>query len=105
MKQQVMQVHPAYMGVPLVDYKKGKYDIYAKRYDDPSQYAKEQNEGIHFWMWFHADWYESVIFCKSHPTAEMKTVNWDYLEAIDLLVLWEVEDACMRMFLNHVIQL
>ena len=35
----------------------------------------------------------------------MKSIYWDYLEAIDLLVVREVEDKCMRMFLNHVIQL
>ena len=55
MKQQVRQAHPAYMGVRLVDNKEGKHNIYAKRYDDPSQCAKERNGGIHFWMWFHAD--------------------------------------------------
>jgi hypothetical protein len=82
-----------------VDYTKGKHDLYALRYDDPSEYAKEQQWDVCFWMNFHADWYASVILCKSHPTTEMKSINWDYLFEIDLSVVREVEDACRRM--NH----
>jgi hypothetical protein len=63
------------------------------RYDDPSEYAKEQQGDVRFWMNFHADWYASVILCKSHPTTKMKSINWDYLFEIDLPVVREVEDA------------
>jgi hypothetical protein len=76
-----------------VDYKKGKHDIYALRYDDPSEYAKEQQGDVRFWMNFHADWYSSVILCKSHPSTEMKSINWEYLFEIDLPVVREVQDA------------
>jgi hypothetical protein len=80
-------------GTCLVDYKKGKHDIYALRYDDPSEYAKEQQGDVRFWMNFHADWYSSVILCKSHPSTEMKSINWEYLFEIDLPVVREVQDA------------
>jgi hypothetical protein len=85
-----------------VDYKKGKHDIYALRYDDPSEYAKEQQGDVRFWMNFHADWYASVILCKSHPTTAMKSINWEYLFEIDLLVVREVQDACRRMHLTSI---
>jgi hypothetical protein len=75
---------------------KGKHDIYALRYDDPSEYAKEQQGDVQFWMNFHADWYALVILCKSHPTTEMKSINWEYLFEIDLPVVKEVQDACRR---------
>ena len=48
---------------------------------------------------------EVYIFGCGFMPIEMKSIYWDYLEAIDLLVVREVEDKCMRMFLNHVIQL
>jgi hypothetical protein len=60
-------------GTRPVDYKKGKHDIYALRYDDPSEYAKEQQGDVRFWMNFHADWYASVILCKSHPITDPST--------------------------------
>jgi hypothetical protein len=41
MKAPIRLTDPQYHGVRVVDYKKGKHDIYAKRYDDPSQYQKE----------------------------------------------------------------
>jgi hypothetical protein len=53
-------------------------------------------------MNFHADWYAFVILCKSHPTTEMKSINWDYLFEIDLPVVREVEDACRRMNLSSI---
>jgi hypothetical protein len=86
-----------YHGVHPVDYKKGKHGIYAKSYDDPYWYHKEQNGDIHFWLIFHANWYDSDILCKSHPTTEMKSINWNYLFEIDMLVVREVTDACRRM--------
>jgi hypothetical protein len=54
---------------------------------------KEQQGDVRSWMNFHADWYASVILCKSHPTTEMKSINWDYLFEFDLPVVREVEDA------------
>jgi hypothetical protein len=89
-------------GTRPVDYKKGKHDIYALRYDDPSEYAKERQGDVRFWMNFHADWYALVILCKSHPTTEMKSINWEYLFEIDLPVVREVQDACRRMYLTSI---
>jgi hypothetical protein len=86
-----------------VDYTKGKHDLYAKRYEDPSGFAKEQQGDILFWMNFHADWYASVILCKSHPTTEMKSINWDYLFEIDFPVVRKVEDACRKMYVFSII--
>jgi hypothetical protein len=77
-----------------VDYTKGKYDLYAKRFVDSSSFAKEQQGDVRFGMNFHAVWYASVILCKSHPTTEMKSINWDYLFKIDLPVVRKVEYAC-----------
>ena len=37
---------------------------------------KEWQGDFRFWMWFHADWYESVIMTKTHPTTEMKSIDW-----------------------------
>jgi hypothetical protein len=62
-------------GTCPVNYKKGKHDIYALRYDDPSEYGKERQGDVRFWMNFHADWCASVILCKSHPTTEMKSIK------------------------------
>jgi hypothetical protein len=85
-----------------VDYTKGKHDLYAKRYDNPSRYDKEQQGDVRFWMNFHADWYDSVILRKSNPTTEMKSIDWDYLGDIDLPVVREVEDACRRMNVSSI---
>jgi hypothetical protein len=68
-----------YNGVRPVDYTKGKRDIYAEWCDNPAEYIQEQQGDVHFWINFHADWYDSVILSKSHPTIEMKSINWDYL--------------------------
>jgi hypothetical protein len=81
---------------------KGKHDLYALRCDDPSGYGKEQQGDVRFWLNFHANWYASLMLCKSHPTAEMKSINWDYLFEIDLPVLREVEDACRRMNVSSI---
>jgi hypothetical protein len=85
-----------YNGTCPVDYTKGKHNLYALRYDDPSGHGKEQQGDVCFWLNFYADWYASVILCKSHPTIEIKSINWDYLFEIDLPVVRKVE-ACRRM--------
>jgi hypothetical protein len=53
-------------------------------------------------MNLNADWYASLILCKSHPTTEMKSINWEYLFEIDLPVVREVQDACRRMHLTSI---
>jgi hypothetical protein len=67
MQPPIRQTAPQYNGTHQVDYTKGKHDLYAKRYEDPSSFAKKQQGDVRFWMNFHADWYASVILCKSHP--------------------------------------
>jgi hypothetical protein len=102
MQPPIRQTAPQYNGTRQVDYTKGKHDLYVRRYEDPSSFAKGQQGDICFWMNFHADWYASMILCKSHPTTEMKSINWDYLFEIDLLVVREVEDACKRMNISSI---
>jgi hypothetical protein len=68
MQPPIRLIAAQFNGTRLVDYKKGKHDIYALRYDDPSEYGKEQQGDVRFWMNFHANWYASVILCKSNPT-------------------------------------
>jgi hypothetical protein len=63
MKPPIRGTAPQYNGTRPVDYTKGKHDLYALRYDDPSEYAKEQQGDVRFWMSFHVDWYASVILC------------------------------------------
>jgi hypothetical protein len=75
------------------------------RYDDPSEYAKDQQGDVRFWMNFYTDWYASVILCKSHPTIEIKSINWDCLFEIDFSVVREVEDACRRMNLSSIMSI
>jgi hypothetical protein len=41
MKPPIREIAPQYNGTRLVDYSKGKHDLYALRYDDPSEYGKE----------------------------------------------------------------
>jgi hypothetical protein len=53
-------------------------------------------------MNIHVDWYASMVLCKSHPTTEMKSINWDYLFEIDLPVVREVQDACRRTNLTSI---
>jgi hypothetical protein len=55
MQPPIRQTTPQYNGTCLVDCTKGKHDLYAKRYEDPSGFAKEQQGDIRFWMNFHAD--------------------------------------------------
>jgi hypothetical protein len=102
MQAPIRQTDPQYNGICPMDYTKGKHDLFAKRYDNPSGYAKEQQGDVRFWMNFHADWYASVILCKSHPTTEMKSINWNYLFEIVLLVVREVEDACRRINVSSI---
>jgi hypothetical protein len=72
MQAPIRQIGMQYNRVHPTDYTKGKHDLYALMYDDPSRYAKEQHGNVRFWMNFHADWYDSVILRKSHPTTKMK---------------------------------
>jgi hypothetical protein len=55
MNPPIRETAPQYNGTRPVDYTKGKHDLYALRYDDPSEYAKEQQGDVRFWMNFHAD--------------------------------------------------
>jgi hypothetical protein len=71
-------------------------------YDNLAEYTKEQQGDVRFWMNFHADSYDSVILRKSHPTTEMKSINWDHLLNIDMPVAEEVVDACNRMNLTSI---
>jgi hypothetical protein len=98
----IRQTDPEYNGICPLDYTKGKHDLYGKRYEDPSRFAKEQQWDVRFWMNFHADWYVSMILCKSHPTTEMKSIICDYLFEIYLPVVREVEDACERMHASSI---
>jgi hypothetical protein len=75
MQPPIRQTTPQYNRTRLVDYTKGKNDLYALKYDDPSEYGKEQQGDICFWMNFHANWYASVVLCKSHHTTKMKSIN------------------------------
>ena len=38
-------------------------------------------------MWFRADWYETVIMTKTHPTIEMKSMDWGHLNELDVQVV------------------
>jgi hypothetical protein len=103
MEAPIRQTDPLYNGIHPVDCTKGKHDLYAKRYDDPSRYNKEQQGDVHFLLNFYVDWYDSVILCKSHPTTEMKSINWDYLGNVDLPVVREVKDVCRRKNVSTII--
>jgi hypothetical protein len=41
MQPPIRQTAPQYNGTRPVDYTKGKHDLYARRYEDPSGFAKE----------------------------------------------------------------
>jgi len=53
-------------------------------------------------MWFYADWYETVIITKTHPTTEMKSINWTHLEDIDIPVVAEAISAYENMHLQPI---
>jgi hypothetical protein len=50
------------MGImKMVDYKSGTHNVYKERYSDPTQWQKEFDADIRFWLKFNVDLYESVI--------------------------------------------
>jgi hypothetical protein len=53
----------------------------------PLDMAKSNKGMFVYFLNFHADWYASTILCKSRPTTEMKSINWDYLFEINLPVV------------------
>jgi hypothetical protein len=63
MQPPIRLTNPQYNRTHPVDYTKGKHNLYALRYDDPSRYGKEKQGDVRFWLNFHADWYASVILC------------------------------------------
>jgi len=77
-----------------MNYMKGKHNFYNLRYDHPRDYPKEMLGNERFWLWFQADWYESVIMTKTHPTTEMKSIDWQHLDELDMPVTSEVISAC-----------
>ena len=66
---------------PRVDYKKsGDTDMRATRYGtDPRVCQRSFRGDQRFWLPFQADWYESVIMSMSHPTTEMRYIDWHHL--------------------------
>ena len=81
---------------------KRKHNFYNLRYDYPTSYDKEKQGNIHFWMWFHAKWYETVIIDKTHPTTKMKSINWTHLDELDMAVVNEAISACERRNLQSI---
>ena len=69
------------------NYCKGKHKFENLRFDNYHKYDKEQQGDFRFWMWFHADWFETVIMTKAHPTIEMESMDWTHLIELDLLVV------------------
>ena len=55
-----------------------------------------------FWLWFQADCYETVIMTKTHPTTEMKSINWTHLDDLDMPVVHQVVSVCDRMNLQTI---
>ena len=68
--------HPSYNAHSMKNYNKGKHNLYDLRYDNLSDYPKEMHGDQRFWLWFQADWYESVIMTKTKPVTEMKSIDW-----------------------------
>ena len=62
---------------------KRKHNFYNLRYENPGEYHNEMHDDVRFWLWFHADWYETVIMTKTNPTTEMKSINWTHLEDLE----------------------
>ena len=86
-----------YNGHRTVNYMKGKNQFENLRFENYHGFEKEQKGDFRFWMWFHSDWYESVIMTKTHPTTEMKSINWSHLDELDMPVVAEAISACERM--------
>ena len=81
---------------------KGKPNFYNLMYEDPRGYPKEMQGDERFWLWFQADWYESVIMTKSRPITEMKSIDWQHLENLEIPVVSEVVSACGRMNMHSI---
>lgn len=104
MKKPTRRERPSFTPVHPVDYMKGRHDVRVLRYDDPSKYEKAFFGDVRFWLRFHADWYESVILCKSHPSTEMKSINWLYFNEVNLSVIEQVNEACNNKFLHLIME-
>jgi hypothetical protein len=78
----------------MVDYTRGSHNVYKERYNDPSLWQKEFDSAIRFWLKFNADWYESVILSKENLTIDMKSIKWDNLRSLNILVVNEAIDIC-----------
>ena len=72
------------------------------RFQNYNRYDKEQQGDFRFWMWFHADWYEMVIMTKTHPTTEMKSMDWNHLIELDVQVVTQAVDTCQNMHLQDI---
>ena len=83
-----------------MNYMKGKHNFYNLRYDHPRDYPKEMQGDERFWLWFQADWYESVTMTKTHPTTEIKSMDWNHLIELDVLVVTQAVDTCQNMHLQ-----
>ena len=47
-------------------------------------------------MWFHTDWYET------HPTTEMKSMDWNHLIELDVPVFTQAVSTCDNMHLQDI---
>ena len=82
----VNRIGAQYNGHRTVNYMKGKHKFEELRFESYHDYEKEQQGDFRFWMWFHANWYETVIMTKTHPTTEMKSMDWGQLN--ELMSRW-----------------
>ena len=102
MKKPTRRERPGFTPTHPVDYMKGRHDVRVLTYDDPSKY--EFFGDVRFWLRFHADWYESVILCKSHPSTEMKSINWLFFNEVNLSVIEQVNEARNNKFLHLIME-
>ena len=72
------------------------------RFQNYNRYDKEQQGDFRFWIWFHANWYETVIMTKTHPTTEMKSMDWGHLNELDVQVVTQAVDTCQHMHLQAI---
>jgi hypothetical protein len=91
-----------YNGHRTVNYMKGKHKFEEMRFQNYHRYDKEQQRDFRFWMWFHADWHETVIMTKTHPTTEMKSMDWGHLNELDVQVVTQAVDTCQNMHLQAI---